>query len=228
MPSRKVIFQNNFYYHIFNRGVEKRDIFKDTREYRHGLQAANYYQHLKLPLRFSKFLSMPVLEREILMKDINNKNNLLVNVVAYCLMPNHYHFLLQQVSDKGIEKFLSKFSNSYTKFFNTRHERTGHLFQSNFKAVPIQDTEQLVYLSRYIHLNPASSSLTTPDRLSEYKWSSYRQYLNQNSPTADEIKVTPEIVLDQFKSISKFKSFTIDYADYQKKLHEIGKEGIDA
>lgn len=82
-----------------------------------------------------------------------------LEIISYCLMPNHFHLLVKQVIDHGIVKCLNNFSNSYTRYFNIRHDRVGPLFQGRFKAVRIETDEQLLQVSRYIHLNPVASSL---------------------------------------------------------------------
>src|SRR3989344_6077012 len=146
MPSRIIPFINNHFYHIYNRGSEKRPIFENQRDYQRFLKTLIYYQIEGPKPRFSKFPSLAITKLD--------ENRKLVEILAYCLMPNHFHLLLKQVRDKGITEFLSNLSNSYTKYYNTKYNRVGHLFQSEFKAVIMESNEQLLHVSRYIHLNP--------------------------------------------------------------------------
>lgn len=92
-------------------------------------------------------------------------------------MPNHFHLLLQQIRDGGITEFISKLTNSYTRYFNIRNKRIGPLFQGEFKAVHVETDEQLIHLSRYIHLNPIVSYITK--KLESYQWFSYLEYLGR-------------------------------------------------
>lgn len=131
-------------------------------------------------------------------------------------MPNHFHFLLKQENEVGISKYLSDFQNSYTRYFNINHNRTGPLFMDQFKAVRIESEQQLIHVSRYIHLNPYSGFLTKNlTELENYPWSSFKNYLLQ------ENLAEYKIILDLFSSKDKYKSFVLDQADYQRKLKRI-------
>ena len=106
----------------------------------------------------------------------------LVSIVAYALMDNHVHFLLQQHGEDGIARFMHRLGVGYTKYFNRRYERTGVLFESAYKSVLVEDDEQFLHLSRYIHLNPVDlfeEEDRTMIRLLSYPWSSLRHYLGQ-------------------------------------------------
>lgn len=138
----------------------------------------------------------------------------MVEIVCYCLMRNHYHLILKQLTDRGISDFFSKVADGYTKYFNTIYERVGPLFQGPFKAVHIEDDKQLLHLSRYIHINPITASLVK--KAEEYPWSSYREYLEQDKGFCQK-----EIITEQFKSSSQYQKFVNDYADYKKKLRKI-------
>lgn len=151
-------------------------------------------------------------------------NKKIINIICYCLMPNHFHFLLQQVRMNGITEFISKLTNSYTKYFNTKNQRVGPLFQGEFKAVLIQDDAQLLHLSRYIHLNPLVEYVVKD--LKNYPWSSYTEYINPNSPSAPIC--TKEIILNQFASLKNYQKFVLDQEDYAKKLEFTKHQLFDA
>lgn len=217
MPTnRKVVFANNYYYHIFNRGIDRRNVFTDKREFYRATEALKYYRFGSIKVKLSRFLKLSGEEKSKLFSKIN-ENNKLVEIISYCLMPNHFHFLLKQLSDGGISKFIANFTNSYTKYFNTKHERTGPLFQGLFKAVFIESDEQLIHLSRYIHLNPSTSSIITINKLTEYLWSSFPEYI---IPNEKSISSTWE-VLNFFKNQNEYEKFVFDHALYAKELHKI-------
>lgn len=157
------------YYHIYNRGVEKRDIFSTKSDYLHFLEGIDYYRRDPLPVKFSDFrrgnLGIKKIETQIE----------IVRVYCYCLMPNHFHLLVQQLSDGGITQFMRKFLDSHTRYFNTKHERVGPLFQGRFKAKLIETEEYLLQLSKYIHRN---SFLLPSLEGRVYPYSSYGYYLS--------------------------------------------------
>ncbi|MBI4067657.1 transposase [Candidatus Gottesmanbacteria bacterium] len=214
---RQVILADGEYYHIFNRGVEKRTIFTDKREYQRALKLLYYYHYTNLPLKFSRFNEIPIEEREKILEILRRKNKLEVQIIAYCLMPNHFHFLLRQEREKGIANFVSNFSNSYSKYFNTKHDRVGPLFQGVFKAVRVETDAQLLHLSRYIHLNPISSFLIKEEELDNYPWSSLPEYLG----TKEEKVVNPAIILSRYKNIQNYRQFVHDQISYAQNLEKI-------
>lgn len=217
MPTnRKTIFANDQIYHVFNRGVEKRPTFTDKRELTRALQTLKFYQYPNLKLSLSKFLRLTDQEKEKFLTKLNNTDKQ-VEIIAYCLMPNHFHFLLKQKLENGISNFLANFQNSYTRFFNTKNNRVGPLFQGIFKAVLLEDDNQLIHLSRYIHLNPIASFLIKPELLKDYQWSSYPEYLNLSEENITE----KQIVLGLFPSISKYGEFVQDQIDYAQRLEVI-------
>lgn len=223
MPTnRKVVFANDEFYHCFNRGVEKRPTFTDKREYSRAIQTIQFYRSPNLPLKFSKFL---ILEKQKRLKvlDVILGSQKQVEIIAFCLMPNHFHFILKQLQDNGISKFMANFTNSYTKYFNTKNDRVGPLFQGLFKAVHIESNEQLLHLSRYIHLNPVTAFLINPGELESYLWSSYIEYLRVNN----NLLSSPTIILNQFRNKDQYQEFVLDQADYGKQLESIKHLIID-
>lgn len=211
MPRRREILATGQIYHIFNRGVEKRTIFENSREYRRFLDLVEFYQknHGKQFSRLSREERAELIDKKI--------GNPIIEPICYCLMPNHFHLLLKQTADSGISQFMQVITDSYVKYFNTSHERVGPLFQGKFKAVRIQDDAQLLQVSRYIHLNPVTSYLI--EKIEQYKWSSYQEYIGARTAICEK-----DIVLDQFKSVLRYREFVEDYADYAKKLAKI--EGL--
>lgn len=152
------------------------------------------------------------------MDSLRKNNDKQVDVMAFCLMPNHVHFLIKEIKEKGISTFMSNFQNSFAKYFNLKTERTGSLFQTMFKAVRIETEEQLIHVVRYIHLNPVTAFiLKNVEQLTVYPWSSFPIYLGKQT---SEIINTNEI-LSYFPSIDKFIQFTKDNVNYQRELDRI-------
>lgn len=222
MSKRKVPLVTGEYYHVFNRGVAKNTTFFTPSDYRQALLGLEYYSFEKPRLKLSDFKKLSVGRREEFLASLTVENEPLVEVVCFTLMPNHFHFLLKQVRDNGISLFISKFTNSYTKYINTKHKRVGPLFQGIFKAVYIETTEQLLHVSRYIHLNPLVAGLVTEERLQTYPWPSLSYYVNdRNSFTGKDV------VLSNFETGEAYKNFVLDQAEYGRVLEEIKHVIID-
>lgn len=166
-------FYSEGFYHIYNRGVEKRKIFLDKHDFRRFLETLNFYRRTPVPVKLSDFR-----RGKLGIKKIEGQKEI-VRIYCYCLMPNHFHLLVQQLEDNGISKFMRILADSYTKFFNTKYKRVGALFQGAFKAKLVEGDEYLLQLSKYIHKN--FSELTFPHGMWEgelYKYSSYGYYLS--------------------------------------------------
>lgn len=205
----------NEIYHILNRGVASQPIFFNKRDYDRAIESFLYYQNINPPIKYSRFLSLPIKLRAEMLDDLSKKKNYLVEIISYCLMPNHFHFLLRQIKDGGIAKFIGNSTNSYTRYMNTKQERDGPLFTGKFKSVRIETQKQLVHTSRYIHLNPYTSFVVkTLEDLARYPYSSLPEFLkitNLNFCSKD-------IIVSDFKNIEDYKRFIFDQADYQRSL----------
>lgn len=211
---RKIIFANNEIYHIFNLAIEKRPIFTGKREYGRALLALDYYRHKSI-LSLAQFLKLEDQKQELFFQLIN-KNKKLIEVLSFCLMPNHFHLLVRQLKNDGIKTYLSNFSNSYTRYFNTKHKRIGPIFQGTFKAVRIEDDDQLIHVCRYIHLNPVVSFVIKESDLEDYLYTSFPEFVGRKKGFCNK-----EVVLEYFSSIEKFKNFVHDQVDYGKKLEAV-------
>lgn len=214
MPARITPLVNEQIYHIYNRGVEKRRIFENRRTYKRFLQTIDYYQFEGPKPKFSNFIKFKLFK-----PDPNKK---IVDIVGYCLMPNHFHFLIRQVRDKGISEFLRKVSDSYTRYYNVKYDRVGPLLQGQFKAVLIENNEQLMHVSRYIHLNPIVSFLVND--LIDYEWSSYKDYTSE----ASNGFCAKDVILELFKSPKDYEQFVLDQVDYVQKLALVKHQVIDS
>lgn len=211
MPGRVTPLINGEIYHIYNRGSEKRDIFKRSRDYKRFKQTMYYYQFAGPKLKLSLFATSKL---DSFNPDPNKK---LIEILCFCLMPNHFHFMVKQLIEGGISSFVSQLCNSYTKFFNTKYNRVGALLQGTFKSVHVESEKQLIHLSRYIHLNPVVSGICKMPE--DYSWSSFIEY------QASESLCSTNLVLDLFPSKEKYAEFTKDQIDYGRTL-EIAKHQL--
>jgi putative transposase len=216
MPYRKVVIATGEIYHIFNRGVEERDLFIDHRDYQRFIENMAYYQIHGIKPQFSR-------RKKSLLNSFDATNQRSVDLICYVLMPNHFHFLLKQLTDFGIVIFMTRLQNSYGRYFNTRHRRSGHLFQGPYKAVRIQTDGQLIHGSRYIHLNPLVSNLT--QNLNDYGWSSYLEFIGKSSQNLCQ----KDTVLNFFgqPKVKEYEKFVLDQVDYARELERIKHLLID-
>ena len=221
MPSRKLPLVTGEYYHIFNRGFNQQPIFLSTNDYQRAFETIRYYHYLTPPIKFSYLnLQPPKRQKEILDQLVQTS----IDILAFCFMPNHFHFLVKQLVDQGINQSISMFSLSYSKYFNIIHEKKGPVFEGRFQAVRVSSNEQLLHLSRYIHLNPYTASIVKNlEELQDYPYSSLKEYLH---PQQFNLSQTNEI-LAQFKSGQDYLDFTLNHADHQKQPHLIKKISID-
>ena len=198
MPYREVVFRAGRHYHIFNRGNNRQRIF---------FERENYLFFLR---RMRKYL-MGVQTSEVLKTSEVCTHP--VTVIAYCLMPNHYH-LLVQLNDDELSRQIMRLSVSYTKAINKRYKRVSALFQGQFKAVPVDTDEQLLHLSRYIHLNPVLAGIVKHPH--DWEFSSYREYVGLREGTLP----VPDVVLSQFASHRTYRAFVEGYSEQDRRVIE--------
>ncbi len=191
---------NGEFYHIYNRGVEQRDIFLEENDLNRFLESIIFFNTEKPigSLRDKKELSHQWSDRW------EEAEKRLVDVVCYCLNPNHYHLLLRQRQERGISEFIKRLSGGYTRFFNDKYSRNGVLFQGKFKSVHVNSNEYLLHLSVYINLNNRLGSLG--DATMMLSKSSWEEYIDQATGGFCE----KSIVLDQFSSIREYEKFVLD------------------
>lgn len=217
MSTKRVPLSVGEVYHVYNRTVGKEIIFQDKRYCAQILNLINYYRYPQR-MRFSKYKLLTPELRQNYWHSISI-NSALVDIYAFALMPNHYHFVLHQKTPKGIINFISNLQNSFAKYFNTITSRTGGLFQDRFKARLIRNEKELKHVIRYTHLNPVTSNLIELENLDKTAITSHVSYIQRfNFPFIEE-----NIVLKFFSSVESYEKFIDDNADYQKKLHEIKK-----
>lgn len=212
MPQRRFVLANNEIYHVFNRSIARAEIFSSKNNLRKAFEVLDYYRFPQT-LRLSKFKSLN-LELKGQYLDTLKEAKPLVEIFVFAFMPNHFHFLLKQLQDKGISKFISNFQNSFAKIFNLKNDRNGALFQNAFKAKRIETDEQFKHVSRYIHLNPVTSYLIEFNKLVNYEWTSFLAYA-----TEQEIPfINNEFLLSMFASKDNYIKFVSDQVGYQRRL----------
>lgn len=207
--TRGEIFANNEFYHVYNRGVDKRSIFGDEYDVQRFYQSMDEFNCVE-PIG-------SIFENQYKLGDptSKSKSDKLVGFVAYCLNPNHYHFILEQLVDNGISMFMKRLGG-YTQYFNEKYERSGSLFQGKYKVRHIGSTNYLLHLSAYVNLNYEVHNLGDPRLLptigragrstSKFKLtkSSWGEYIGDKN---SENFCKKEIVLDQFKSTKEYEIF---------------------
>ena len=189
MPRRTIPLISGEYYHVYNRGNNRQDIF---------LERTNYLFYLQ---QLRKYL-------------IGDAANPWVTIVAYCLMPNHFH-LLVCLHDDLFSRHMQRLSISYTKVINERYRRVGALYQGQFQAIHVDSNDYLLHLSRYIHLNPVAAHIV--QRPEDWEFSSYREYAGLRRGTL----VKPSIVIGQFRANEEYSRYVEAYqpADRAKIKH---------
>lgn len=217
MPYRKVPIITGEIYHVFNRGIASAITFSTYSHFFRFLDLVNYYRFQNTPVSFSQFKEIDKDIREEIFNKLIREDKKYVEILAFCLMDNHFHFLLKQILDKGIARVISNLQNAYAKYFNIKTERYGPLFQPMFKSVRIETDEQLLHVSRYIHLNPSTGYLVEIKDLGKYPWSSLSCYLEEKSKYPF---VNTELILGLI-SRKKYRKFIYDQAEYQRKLANI-------
>jgi len=214
---RKTSFAEGEFYHVYNRGVDKRDIFSEQYDLSRFLQSMREFNTLE-PIG-------SIYEKTLLKIKFGSSTPKLVDVICYCLNPNHYHFILRQTADKGIEKFMHRLATGYTNYFNEKYQRSGALFQGRYKAVHIDSNEYLLHLSAYVNLNHLVHQLGS----SASKSGIIEQLIRPTGlldptieirPAEEQIKNAEEEILkavrakervllltEQFSSLSEYKNF---------------------
>jgi len=237
MPRDLRNFENGEIYHVIIRGVDDRVIFKDENDYFRGIFSLYEFNNINLitirerraerkRLKAYRGLTpVSLIESEAIERE---RRDLLVEVLAFCLMPNHIHILVRQLKDNGITKFMNKFGG-YAFYFNQKYQRKGHLFQDRFKAVHIKDDEQLKTTLTYIHTNPVSliepgwkekgikDLQKTIEFIENYKWSSYIDYIGgKNFPSL----TSREFLLEVMEGVEGCRKFVNGWLEYKIELAE--------
>jgi len=188
-------------FHIYNRGNNKEKIFFDDQDYRAFLfRLGLCFGFTEEELNKEKLIAIPY--SRIRITSIN-KNNFKLH--AFCLMPNHFHLMIEQIGNIPISNLMLKTCTSYAKYINKKYKRIGHIFQDQFKAVLIEDNPQLMWTSAYIHMNAVKNKIVKHP--SEYMWSSYNDYAKERNL----LIVNKELLISTFGDIENFIKQTLIY-----------------
>lgn len=214
MSIRKQSFENEEYYHIYNRGVDKRTIFEDAYDTQRFLKSIIEF-NVPDPIGSLYANSFRQLSGET-----PKLEERLVDIIAYCLNPNHFHFILKQIRDGGISEFMKRLGGGYTSYFNNKYARTGALFQGVFKDKHIGANEYLLHVSAYVNLNDRVHKLSgETSKLVESK-SSWNEYIDEKVKGICE----KEIVLGQFRNSKEYKEFATDSLELMLQRKEEQKD----
>jgi len=181
VPTKPRRFEIGTYYHVYNCGVERRPLFDSSNDYLRFSEAIKFYRH-EQKIGFAQYQNLlPTVQQIYNELHPTGVETLRVRIISHCLMPNHFHLVLKPVSEDGLVRFISDICNSHSRYFNTKYERLGKLFQGPFKAKEIKTDESLLQVTRYVHINPPSSKRTNPHgtlRPEDYPYSSYKIWIS--------------------------------------------------
>ena len=219
MSSRKDIFINGSIYHIFNKTIDHKLIFGDNRISDLFLNLLRYYRSTKAIIRYSHFNDLQEEARVRIEKQILIPEHFKIEILTFCLMPNHFHLLLKQKKEDGIVRHISDVVNSVTRFHNILHERKGPIFLPQFRSRQIHTREQLIHVSRYHHLNPFSSGIVKNIKvLLSYPYSSFNEYSKANFTNL----CNTDVILREFNhDKNKYQEFVFSNAEQQKMLENV-------
>ncbi|MCK6462473.1 MAG: transposase [Candidatus Pacebacteria bacterium] len=220
---RRSAFSVGEYYHIYNRGTDKREIFLDKPDYLRFIVLLYISNNVD-----AVHVSNLKYQGRTLMGILNiDKKDSLVDIGAYCLMPNHFHILIKEKIDNGISQFIRKLSTGYSMYFNKRYERTGNLFQGKFKSMHVDNDQYLKYLFAYIHLNPIKIiepgwkelGIREKDKaesfLKDYEFSSYMDYDGNGTERVEAKIVKKESFPEYFLTAKDFNDMIKDWLYYK-------------
>jgi len=209
-------------YHILNKSIAGYEIFNREEDYTRIIQATRFFSRKGNLPKFSQFLNSKKIEKNGLQKSIDKKaKKKIVDILAYCIMPTHFHFILKQNRKDGISSFVGDLCNSYSRYFNNKYDRKGPLWQGRFKRIEAESDDQLIHLTRYIHLNPVSAGLVNSPE--DWQCSSYQEFIKPEEVEEkicdyeNHLQINPE----------EYKSFVESRADYQKELQIIKKQTLE-
>ncbi|MBI5614352.1 transposase [Candidatus Gottesmanbacteria bacterium] len=216
MPAREIPLVTDQVYHIFNKIEHNESLFTQKTICQPMIDALWYYQYCHIPMKLSYFRNQSIADRASIAKTLDGEK-CYVDILTYCLMPNHFHLILRQKEINGISIYMSKVQNSITKFANIKRKTKGHVFIGQFKAKRIDSDELLLHISRYIHLNPYTGYVRkTFDDTTHYPWSSFHEYISDSTPICKQTSI-----LSHFKSKEEYMLFVNNQKEYQRTLADI-------
>ena len=227
MARRPIPLINGEIYHVIFRGIDGKVFFDDNKDYYRMIHDIFEFNDKKDTI--STYRTINKIEKNNTKE--REPRDFLVKVHAFCLMPNHVHLILEQIKDDGISRYMHKLCGGYSRFFNFKYKRKGHLFQDRFKSVHVNSDEQFNFLFVYVHTNPIAiicpnwkekgiegKESKIIDFIENYKWSSYRDYLkSDNFPSLTQ----REYFLD-INTKEKWREFVNNWIEYKKEIFDFG------
>ncbi|MFT5206397.1 MAG: putative transposase [Candidatus Omnitrophota bacterium] len=210
-------------YHVFNKSIAGFTIFNVDREYERFKQMLLFFSVDQKHSKFSHFQSSKFVDKSGFYKAFRETfvdYEVRVEIIAYCIMPTHFHLMLKQVKGDGISRFVGNLQNSYTRYFNETRRRKGPLWVGRFKNVLVETDEQLLHLTRYLHLNPVKANLCR--NASTWDYSSFQEYIGKDS---EANLCTYASYLDE--AGEGYKDFVDEYSNEQKAALIINKLTLD-
>lgn len=221
---RKQTLVKDGIYHVMNKSIAGYQIFNTPKDYERMRQMLRYFSfNASLP-KFSQFLQLQEVKAsgfDQFLTGIAEGTDQHVQIIAYCLMPTHIHIVLKQLTERGTSLFMGNVLNSYARFFNVKHRRQGPLWAGRFKNVLVETDEQLLHLTRYVHLNPVSAGLAVS--ASDWQYSSFHLYVS-SEPNTHVLCMYKEII---GMSSQEYEEFVNSHATEQRDLAIIKKLILD-
>ena len=204
-------------YHIYNRSIANFGIFRRKKNKIRFINTLSYYNNTQITDSLSGFLRKNE-KNYFFCNLLDQKISSYIKFISYCVMPDHYHLLIKILVNDCFSKYINDVENSYTRYFNIKYDRKGPLWQSDFKLIKIKTNNQLLHLTRYIHLNPVTKRLV--GKPEEWEYSSYRDLINNEKylQQIHEISISSPLV---------YKKFNNDRIAYQRKLQIIKNRIFD-
>ncbi len=202
---RKTKFAVGEFYHIYNRGVDKRTIFEDPEDLVRFIETMEEFNREDTVGSLFEAKRAKAQFRGSTSK--TSKNKKLVNFVAYCLNQNHYHFILEPLIEDGIQKFMHKLSTGYTMYFNEKNKRSGSLFQGRYKSIHVHNNDYLLHLSVYVNLNDRVHKNLNKPWMAKFPFSSFDEFVGKQK---GKLVCSSGIILEQFSSRLKYKTYAED------------------
>jgi putative transposase len=197
-------------FHVYNKSIYHFTIFNDDREYERFMLTTRFYQFKDHPGSLSVFLRESTDLTTDLPTYLAKRQEKLVKIIAYCLMPTHIHFVLESLRDNGIAEYMRLVCNSYSRFFNEKHGRRGPLWQGKYKKKEVLSDEQYLYLTRYVHRNPVKALIV--EKPEAWKYSSFKEFIG----TAD----TPICEYNEFLDIKSAEYMAFVHSDEAEREDE--------
>jgi putative transposase len=196
-------------YHVCNKSIAGFGIFKNKYNCNRFLYALDYYNNVHVWTSLSQVIKRKTYQYNNI---IFKKTDSLIKIIAYCIMPDHYHLIFKITSSNSVTKYINDVENSYSRYFNIRYSRKGPLWQSSFRCIRIRSENQLLHTTRYIHLNPVTAGIVSLPE--DWKYSSYKDYISCPEILArmTEMSVTNGLA---------YQKFVEDNIDYQQRLKQI-------